>query len=152
MEDNGKNRCPTCQTKRQRVSRYEWFLADALHEELLMATNRPFRITEQWEMPDHRGFSWYYDLAVHVTGKSSSKGHTVLIEVNGSDHDRQAVYSGPGGGYTRDYDKEWEFGQRGLHKKGYSVEVVTNEDCRLKVVKATAKRLAALCVQRADSW
>ncbi len=142
MEDAAKQKCPKCGTKRQRCSRYEWFLADAL-EKVLEQSGRDYTIQEQWEMPDHRGFVWYYDLAVWVRGKGFHQGYTFLIEVNGADHDAER-------GSARDADKEWEFGARGLHKKGYVVEVVRNEDCRMKVVQQTAERIAAEIMQWAD--
>lgn len=150
MEDNDGRKCPNCGEKRQRCSRYEWFLADALRDELTRR-GRTFRITEQYEMPDHRGFSWYFDLAVRVNGSTYGGQHTELIEVNGSDHARQKTYRGPGGGYTRDDDKHWEaFSNNRLHKKGFDIRTVDNDDCRLRVVKATAARIATEIIQRAD--
>lgn len=150
MEDAGTQRCPECETKgrktkRQRCSRYEWFLADAL-EEVLSAQDRDYSILEQWEMPDHRGFTWYFDLCVWVRGKSSYGGHSLLIEVNGASHDVAD------GHYDRDMDKDWEFHSRGLHRKGYSIQFVTNDECRQRVVKDTARRLATEIIQRADTW
>lgn len=151
MEDTKDNVCPECGGKRQRVSRYEWFLADALRD-FFAKSGRSFKITEQWQLRDHRGYIWYFDLLVSVRGESSS-GISQIIEVDGADHKRQKRYSGPGGVYTRDYDKEWElFSVQKYHKSGYFLTRVTNEDCRMKVVRATAERLGNEIIKKADTW
>lgn len=141
MEDKEGKTCPKCGTSRQRVSRYEWFLADAL-DETFTALGRQFEINEQWAVPDHRGFSWHFDLRVSVAGK---QWHSELIEVNGSDHDSQPIYGGDGGGYTRDYDKGWE-----AKKHRHEIRIVSNDDCRLHVVSDTARIIADEMIGRAD--
>jgi hypothetical protein len=147
MEGAAEEReCPDCGSRRHRVSRYEWFLADALERELA-TTGRDFVIIEQWELPDHRGFSWFFDLAVLVGGI------TDLIEIQGPLHARQKTYSGKGGGYTRDEDKRWEvFSVRELHKQGFDLREINSDDCRLVVVAATAKQLTKEILHRADHW
>lgn len=152
MEDDAGKYCPDCNGKRQRVSRYEWFLADAL-DTALEALGRDFCIEEQWRLKDHRGFDWHFDLAVKCKGTSVFGGITCLIEVNGSDHDRQKPYSGAGGGYTRDFDKHWEaFSNRRLHKQGYEYLTVTNDECKRRVVNETAMKLAVDIARMADTW
>lgn len=152
LTDNGDNSCPRCGNKRQRVSRYEWFLSDALQEFLIKA-GRSFRIIEQWPLRDHRGHVWYFDILVNVQDKNGKGGISQLIEVNGPDHLQQKAYKGPGGGYTRDYDKRWElFDVQKYHKSGYFLTSVTNDDCRKIVVRETAERLGNEILQKADSW
>lgn len=152
MEDTATRKCPTCGEKRQRVSRFEWFLADALTHELTRR-DRTFDVFEQWPLEDHRGFTWYFDLAVWVKGNSMYGGVTVLIEVDGSSHDNQKKYTGQGGGYTRDSDKHWEaFSNQRLHKQGYDFMSVPNEECRMRVVGETAVRLATQIERLADTY
>lgn len=144
--------CPQCDGKRIRVSRYEWYLADALQAEL-EKSGRRFTVTEQWELPDHRGFSWYFDLAVSVEGASYFGGITELIEIQGPTHAHQAVYSGPGGGYTRDHDKHWEvFNVHRLHKSGYDFRAIPATECRRSVIRITAETIAAQLVNKADTF
>jgi len=151
MEGGPKEKsCPVCGAKRIRVSRYEWFLADALKRQLA-ETDRTFSVAEQWPLPDHRGFTWYFDLAVRVKGASIYGGVTELIEVQGPTHANQPNYSGAGGGYTRDYDKHWEaFSVRRLNKAGYHFSEVAAEDCRLSVVNGTARVMVAALLSMAD--
>lgn len=145
MEDDEGKDCSQCGEKRQRVSRFEWFLADALHE-YLHSQGADFKITEQWPLGDHRGFNWYFDLCVRVGSFHQ------LIEVDGADHQQQASYKGPGGGYTRDYDKEWElFSVQKYHKFGYGLMRLKNEECRLKVAGQTARRVADQIIARAKT-
>ena len=101
--------CPNCGEKMQRSSRYEWFLADELKNLLsLLCDDRKWSLTQQFPIEDHRGFIWYWDIAVRIEGRSIYGGYTEVIDVNGIDHTRQKKYSGPGGGYTRDQDKSGE--------------------------------------------
>jgi hypothetical protein len=152
MEDTEDNWCPECDNKRQRVSRFEWFLSDALRE-FFTKSGRSFRIIEQWSISDHRGFDWYFDLLVNVQDKDGKGGISQIIEVNGPDHQRQKRYKGPGGGYTRDYDKKWElFSNLQYHKCGYFLTSVDNEECRMRVVRETAERLGTEILKKADSW
>lgn len=74
----------------------------------------------------------------------------LLIDVNGPDHLVQKTYGGPGGGYTRDYDKVWELGQQRWHKRGWDHWIVLNSDCRRDVVEATAATIVEHLVYMAD--
>jgi len=145
--------CPSCGERMQRCSRYEWFLIDELNR-LLRLYDRCYRIQPQFPIQDHRGFTWHWDVRVWVEGESYYKGFGLLIEVDGPRHKKQKRYKGPGGGYTRDEDKEWEaFTNYKLHKKGYDTYVVNNEDCSKKndAVHVTALEILAELLDRADN-
>jgi hypothetical protein len=135
----------------QRCSRYEWFLSDAIRKHL-QETGRNFRIKEQYKILDHRGFYWYWDLFVWIEGKSLFNGYGELIDVQGPQHSKQKKYSGPGGGYTRDYDKEWEVRQQRLHKQGIETRYINNDECKLRIVDHSAKEIVNELIKRADTW
>lgn len=149
--------CPDCGEKMQRCSRYEWFLADALTAELLKR-GRSFRLDEQWSFYDHRGFCWYFDLRVWVDGPNRgdgckpSGGAGLLIEVDGATHARQKKYKGPGGGYTRDYDKKYEYDKTTPRGSWLDQKHIPNEECARKggAVHRTAERLADDICHEAD--
>lgn len=138
----------------QRCSRYEWFLFDEL-KYLLKLSGRNFRIKQQYPIRDHRGFNWHWDIYVWLEGKSIYGGYHQLIDVNGRDHDFQKKYSGPGGGYTRDYDKHWEvFNNHGLHKRGWGVAYAKNEECARRGgrVRETALSMMGDLLTLADTF
>jgi hypothetical protein len=143
-------KCPDCGDKLRRCSRYEWFLIDAL-EQAATATGRGFRLIPQYPIHDHRGFAWYWDVFIWINGTNDYGGAGLLIDVDGSDHARQPKYRGPGGGYTRDYDKQWETNKQRLYHKNIHSEKVTNDDCRMKgrAVYATAGAIVARLVKGA---
>lgn len=144
--------CPDCGTKMQRCSRYEWFLSDEL-EKALNLLGAKFTIIEQYPIPDHRGFNWYFDIYVWVEGHSYFRGYGEIIEVNGASHQSQKKYSGKGGGYTRDFDKHWEaFANYRLHKRGIEYRTVDNENCKRSNVHQTALEIADELVERSNSW
>jgi hypothetical protein len=146
--------CPDCGKQLQRCSRYEWFLIDALSY-LLALSGREFRLIPQYPIRDHRGFNWHFDIFVWVKGNSLYGGYGELIEVNGPNHARQKRYTGSGGGYTRDYDKEWEtVSNLRMHKRGIETRTVSNEECTKKgdVVYYTAIAIVDELIQRADTW
>lgn len=145
-----------CGTRMRRCSRYEWFLADALARVAVrhpISRSSTVRLYEQYRVPDHRGFYWYWDVAVKVEQQDVGylKSAGFLIDVNGRDHDNQAVYSGPGGcGMTRDDQKRWEvFGSENrMHKSGWDTVYLTNEECRKAFADTTAARVFADLVSR----
>jgi hypothetical protein len=146
-------RCPDCGEKVRACSRYEWFLADALRTQLRILGRPSFSVREQYPIKDHRGFTWYWDLFIWVDGASSCGGYGELIDVQGPQHDRQAKYSGPGGGYTRDYDKWWEaFSVLNLEEQGIWCRYVPNDKCRMTdgIVYWTANEIAREIIDRAD--
>lgn len=152
--------CPACGEKMQRCSRYEWFLADALAAEFVKR-GRTFRIDEQWWFVDHRGFRWYFDLRVWVDGPCPSDGTKPdggagrLVEINGPEHSRQKKYSGPGGGYTRDEDKQYEYDKATPRGSWLDAFCVSNDECARKggVVYRTAEKLAnSLCSEADDVY
>jgi hypothetical protein len=120
--------CPECGEKMQRCSRYEWFLADELERQLHSA-GLGFVLEEQWPFEDHRGFTWYFDLRVDIYGARSAMPIGYLIEVDGSGHAGQKKYSGPGGGYTRDYDKEYEYNEKTPRDRWLPLMRLSNEQC-----------------------
>jgi len=144
--------CPDCGEKLHRVSRYEWFLEDALNA-ALEAAGADHRIRPQFPVEDHRGFTWYWDLGVWVNGGSAFNGYGLLIDVNGRDHLEQRHYTGAGGGYTRDYDKVWELGQQQWHKRGWDHWIVPNDLCRRagNVVHVTAQEIVTHMLGRAQT-
>lgn len=148
-----KKACPNCGAKMHRCSRYEWFLEDALCS-AIEASDRTFRIRPQYPVYDHRGFSWFWDIGIWVDGASIHGGSGLLIDVNGPDHLLQKNYGGPGGGYTRDYDKVWELGQQRFHKRGWDHLIVLNEDCarRENRVFFTANDIASRLINMADHY
>lgn len=79
MEDAAGQTCPSCHARRQHVSRYEWFLADAL-EDRLQSIGLPYTLDQQWPIRDPRGFTWYFDIRVAAGGCAE------VIEVNGIGH------------------------------------------------------------------
>lgn len=144
--------CPDCDTKMQRCSRYEWFLIDEL-EILLELSDRDFNIIPQYPIKDHRGFNWYWDIYIWLAGASLYGGYSELIDINGPDHNRQKKYSGPGGGYTRDKDKHWEaFSNLKLHKQGFGVTYIQNDDCKKKNIKLTALEIMGDLLTLADTF
>ena len=146
MEDNSEYKCPECSTKRQRVSRYEWFFSDALGDYLFEA-DRNYIITEQWPILDHRGFYWYFDILVTVYGEY---GINCVIEIDGVDHQKQKKQTVCK--MTRDEDKQYEFYNQNYHKNRYYILRVNNDDCRLKIVKNTAKKIGDRLILGADNY
>lgn len=136
-----------------RCSRFEWFLEDALYDEL-SATGRKFKLRPQYPVMDHRGFEWFWDLGVWVDGSSYHGGSGLLIDVNGPNHLVQKTYSGPGGGYTRDYDKVWELKTQRWHKHGWDHWIVQNDQCRRSggSVYKTAAAISKHIVHMADTF
>ncbi len=148
----GNNRCQRCASKMVRCSRYEWFLADKLRE-YLSKCGKKFIVIEQYPIDDHRGYKWRWDVFVWVEGSSWYGGYGEVIDIQGPDHKRQKKYSGPGGGYTRDYDKYWvTFELHKLHKRGIGSRYIENEDCNRKNVDETAKRIVDELIKRSDEW
>jgi hypothetical protein len=146
--------CPTCATKMQRCSRYEWFLADEIQRQLEQS-GRSFLIEEQWPFEDHRGFTWYFDLRVDMFGtKQGGCRAGYLIEVDGRDHAAQKVYGGPGGGYTKDYDKEYEYNEKTPREQWLPLKRVANEDCarRGDAVRYTAAIIVDELCRLADRY
>lgn len=121
MEDGDSQTCPNCRSRRQHVSRYEWFLADAI-EDRLRACGIGYQIDEQWPIRDNRGFTWYFDIRVAVPNVVE------LIEVNGLGHLEHG---------HRDDDKF-----RAV-PADCSFRIVANEECRLAVVHQTAAKIVA---------
>lgn len=143
MEDNEGRDCTRCYGKRIRVSRYEWFLADAIRKALWDEGIGDYEIIEQWPIDDHRGFTWHFDLMVFVPGSNFFGGHHELIEINGSTHETA-------GGEYRDMDKRWEvFSNARLHHQGYDFRTVPNDECQIRVVDETAKKIVAEILKRA---
>ena len=129
----------------QRCSRYEWFLSDALRT-ILSHLGAEFNIQEQYEVSDHRGFSWYFDLYVWVKGKSIYGGYAELIEVNGDDHRKRKRP-------MKDLDKYLEtLNSLQMHKYGMSMRVVKNEQCARRKVFETAIDIADELIERSNSW
>lgn len=129
--------CPECGARRQHVSRYEWFLADAL-EDRLKACGLAFTLTEQFPITDPRSFTWYFDLRVTVRGRQPL---TDLIEVNGSSHLRPT---------SRDKEKyrawwRWRIEQ---DEPPGELWIVANDECRKAVVHETAARITASLLRR----
>jgi hypothetical protein len=144
--------CRVCYSKMVRCSRFEWFLSDALRGELAKS-GRDFEIIEQRAFRDHRGFDWYFDISVWVRGSSAFGGYGELIEVDGTNHANQQRYSGKGGGYTRDQDKEWELRNNlRIHRRGWEIRHVPNDDCRRVAAGRTAALICADLIRRADTW
>lgn len=140
--------CPECGEKAYQCSRYEWFLQDSLSS-ALRASRRVFRIEPQYIIRDHRGFEWIWDLYVYVKGSSSFGGINMVIDIQGPNHKKQKIYSGPGGGYTRDDDKEWE-----IRKKAGNWEwrYFENDECQKRIVTITAGELADELCDLADTY
>ena len=140
----GDNWCPKCGDKMQRCSRYEWFLSDALEAEL-EKRGVEFWVEEQYPFTDHRGFLWYFDLRVWCESKTAHGSYGWLIEIDGPGHSQQKKYKGPGGGYTRDEDKVYEYNAECPRATWCALIRVTNEDCARKggAVYRTAERLVS---------
>ena len=140
--------CPDCGDRMQRCSRYEWFLADAL-EHHLWARGCPFKIKQQYRLYDHRDFFWYFDIMVEAKGPAG-KVWAFFIEVNGSQHGEQKVFSGQGGcGMTRDDHKRWEFNEQMAHQP-CDLIYVSNEDCAKRggAVEGTAEDIVERLCRR----
>jgi hypothetical protein len=109
----------------------------------------------QYPISDHRGFYWYWDFYIYLQGDSAFGGIHLLVDINGRDHDFQKKYSGPGGGYTKDYDKHWVvFNEHKLHKQGWEVQYYKNEECTRRggIVRDTAYGLIGDLLTMADYW
>lgn len=134
MEDVGGQTCPSCHSRRQHVSRFEWFLADAV-EDRLRPCGLSYALHEQHPVRDRRGFTWYFDLLVIVGGVDNGCVYAAeLIEVNGQSHLTA---------HTRDDDKF-----RAV-PEGWTFRIVANDECRRDRVQETAARIVASLLRRA---
>lgn len=134
MEGEDSQTCPDCGARRQHVSRFEWFLADAI-EDRLRALNLRYQIEPQYRITDPRSFTWYFDMRVDVYGRRHVAD---LIEVNGASHLGQK---------TRD-DEKWRAYRDGC-ESNVAYRIVANRDCRQVVVSTTAARIVADLIRRA---
>jgi hypothetical protein len=89
---------------------------------------------EQYPVRDHRGFVWFWDLAVEREYDWGVR--RLFIDINGPSHDTQKKYEG--GGYTRDYDKAWETRHTA---KNSDIIILTNDECTKAAARATASRV-----------
>jgi hypothetical protein len=137
MEDSATQTCPACHARRNPVSRYEWFLADAI-EDRLKACGLSYSVAEQYPLRDPRGFTWYFDLRVSACGRRLI---TDYVEINGHSHLREG---------TRDEEKHRAYRLYAETCEPQSeLWLVANEECRKAVVSETAARIVASLVRRA---
>ena len=141
--------CPNDGTKMLGCSHYEWNLERAMFNYLTQERGEgTFRIENQYPVPDFsRPFTWWFDLRIWVNGKNSLGGYGVFIEIDGRDHSEQKEYSGLGGGYTRDYDKEWNLNK---FENGMELIRVSNVDCKLYMIYETAANICEEIIKKAD--
>ena len=138
----GKKDCPVCGNKvRHRVSRYEWYLADALAAELAPRCSS-FDVEEQYPIPAGRGlgeqFAWYFDLFVACCFNDGSY-YEAAVEIDGPRHAKQVAYGSDW--HTNDEHKENDYREWCASRdEGYgAVYRVTNFECGKYAAAGTAR-------------